>query len=184
MPKKPDLIVSGINSGTNIGIDITRSGTVGAALEAANYGIPAMAVSLETDNSETFSEEPQADFRTAAYFCRFFAAAAAGELGADVHILKIEVPAGAGHDTAWELTTLSKSPYYFIKKTQSDCCGRHSGLSWYTQTDFSVFTEGTDAHCLLVRRRVALTPLSLDLTSRVPLDSLKSEIQKNLADIS
>ena len=47
--QKPDLVVSGINYGENIATGITISGTVGAAMEAAAAGIPAMAVSLETD---------------------------------------------------------------------------------------------------------------------------------------
>ncbi|SVC30255.1 uncharacterized protein METZ01_LOCUS283109, partial [marine metagenome] len=45
----PDLVVSGINYGENLGADLTISGTVGAAWEAASYGVPALAVSLQTD---------------------------------------------------------------------------------------------------------------------------------------
>src|SRR5258706_15238342 len=44
--RKPDLIVSGINKGWNLGDDVTYSGTVSGALEAALLGIPAVAVSL------------------------------------------------------------------------------------------------------------------------------------------
>ncbi|MEV5778347.1 5'/3'-nucleotidase SurE [Streptomyces antimycoticus] len=43
----PDLVVSGINSGPNIGVGILHSGTVGAALTAAGLGVPALAVSLD-----------------------------------------------------------------------------------------------------------------------------------------
>ena len=43
----PDLVVSGINKGYNIGDDVTYSGTVAGALEAALLGIPAIAVSLQ-----------------------------------------------------------------------------------------------------------------------------------------
>jgi 5'-nucleotidase len=42
IPQKPDLVVSGINYGENFGTDVTYSGTVGAALEAAAFGIPAL----------------------------------------------------------------------------------------------------------------------------------------------
>ncbi len=49
LPQKPDLLVSGINFGENIGTSITISGTVGAALEGAALGIPSLAISLETD---------------------------------------------------------------------------------------------------------------------------------------
>lgn len=46
---RPDLVVSGINSGSNSGIDVLYSGTVAAAIEGAFFGIPAIAVSLTTD---------------------------------------------------------------------------------------------------------------------------------------
>src|SRR4029453_16857516 len=44
--RTPDLVVSGMNSGTNVGINVIYSGTVAAAIEAAFLGLPAVAVSL------------------------------------------------------------------------------------------------------------------------------------------
>ena len=46
LPRKPDLVVSGINSGANVGINVVYSGTVAAAIEAAFLGLPAVATSL------------------------------------------------------------------------------------------------------------------------------------------
>src|SRR3954470_2117701 len=46
LPRRPDLVISGINSGTNVGINVIYSGTVAAAIEAAFLGVPAVAVSL------------------------------------------------------------------------------------------------------------------------------------------
>ncbi len=54
MPEYPDLIVSGINGGLNAGINVLYSGTVGAAVEGAFYGITSVAVSLEYDENEPF----------------------------------------------------------------------------------------------------------------------------------
>ena len=48
LPRKPDVVLSGINDGTNIGTDVLLSGTVAAARQASFYGIPAVAVSLIT----------------------------------------------------------------------------------------------------------------------------------------
>ena len=48
LPVKPDLVVSGINKGPNLGDDIIYSGTVSAAIEGTLLGIPAIAVSLVT----------------------------------------------------------------------------------------------------------------------------------------
>src|SRR3954447_23311982 len=46
LPRQPDLVISGINSGANVGINVIYSGTVAAAIEAAFLGLPAIAVSL------------------------------------------------------------------------------------------------------------------------------------------
>ncbi|NIS82325.1 MAG: 5'/3'-nucleotidase SurE, partial [Anaerolineales bacterium] len=50
-PRKPDIVVAGINYGENVGTGVTISGTVGAALEGAALGVPSLAISLETDPS-------------------------------------------------------------------------------------------------------------------------------------
>ncbi|MGQ9608996.1 MAG: 5'/3'-nucleotidase SurE [bacterium] len=53
METPPDLIVSGINDGQNIGYDIYHSGTVGAAITGTMFGIPSMAVSISIEGSKT-----------------------------------------------------------------------------------------------------------------------------------
>src|SRR5438552_14825426 len=50
LPRAPDLVVSGMNSGTNVGINVIYSGTVAAAIEAAFLGLPSIAVSLLLKN--------------------------------------------------------------------------------------------------------------------------------------
>jgi 5'-nucleotidase len=50
LPRRPDLVVSGINSGANVGINVIYSGTVAAAIEAAFLGLPAIALSLLLDS--------------------------------------------------------------------------------------------------------------------------------------
>jgi len=50
LPRRPDLVVSGINSGANVGINVIYSGTVAAAIEAAFLGLPGIAVSLYLRN--------------------------------------------------------------------------------------------------------------------------------------
>ncbi|MDH4232214.1 MAG: 5'/3'-nucleotidase SurE [Nitrospirota bacterium] len=54
LPKKPDLIVSGINKGANLGDDITYSGTVAGAIEGTIFGIPSAAFSLISDKHYHF----------------------------------------------------------------------------------------------------------------------------------
>jgi 5'-nucleotidase len=68
-----DLCISGINYGENVGSRITCSGTVGAAIEAACFGIPALAVSLETPPEYHLKHSDEIDFRVAAHFTHHFA---------------------------------------------------------------------------------------------------------------
>ncbi|BAD40699.1 5'/3'-nucleotidase SurE [Symbiobacterium thermophilum] len=55
LPRRPDLVISGINRGANLGTDIFYSGTVAAALEGPILGIPALAVSLDSMTSSDYS---------------------------------------------------------------------------------------------------------------------------------
>ena len=62
LKKRPDLVVSGINKGGNLGDDVTYSGTVSAAMEGTLLGIPSFAISLVSISRENF------DFKNAARF--------------------------------------------------------------------------------------------------------------------
>jgi 5'-nucleotidase len=55
-PRRPDLVVSGINGGLNVGINVLYSGTVAGATEGALFGIPSFAVSLEYDERAKFDK--------------------------------------------------------------------------------------------------------------------------------
>ena len=57
MPEKPDVVLSGINHGYNVGYDIAYSGTVGAAMEALINGIPAIAFSSQHDGSSDVTDK-------------------------------------------------------------------------------------------------------------------------------
>lgn len=66
LPQKPDVVVSGINNGWNIGTDVHYSGTVGAAMEAAFEGVPAIAVSVERPDAARFRYTAQYALKSAA----------------------------------------------------------------------------------------------------------------------
>lgn len=159
-----DLAVSGVNYGENIGYDITISGTVGAAMEAAVSGIPAIAVSLQTsvDNHLTYGD---IDFSCAKYFLSAFIERFRDKgpfRGFDV--LKIDVPETADRNTGWVLTRLSPKPYF---RTLLDGVNHESPLSaGKLVADSGPFEEGTDAYVLTRERKVSVTPLILDLTAR------------------
>ncbi|MFN2194833.1 MAG: 5'/3'-nucleotidase SurE [Anaerolineales bacterium] len=171
LPEKPDLVVSGINFGENVGSGITISGTVGAALEGAAMGIPALAVSLETDPKHHFAEAAvgEVDFNTAAYFTAKFAQLMLNnKLPEDVDVLKVDIPCDAKPETPWQITRLLRTPYYYLvppKRSSWD----QPGLVGYRNLPDEYYTPGTDAHAVRVARVVSVTPISMDLTSRTPL---------------
>jgi len=55
LPRRPDLVISGINRGDNLGITVYHAGTLGAAREAAIVGVPAIAVSIRGDDNKDYA---------------------------------------------------------------------------------------------------------------------------------
>lgn len=159
----PDLIVSGINKGYNLGDDITYSGTVAGAMEGGLLGVPSIAVSLE---------------RTAGAYDFGPAAAAAASIAAVVlreglrgrTFLNLNVPTGRPKGfrltvqarrnhvtTVDERTDPRGRPYYWIEEGQND---------WepHDRSDYQAVRDGY----------VSVTPLQPDLTDYTALESLAS----------
>lgn len=178
MPDKPDLVVAGINYGENVTTSVTISGTVGAAMEAASFKIPALAVSLETDREDHFSYSEMVDFEVAAVFTRRFAAILLRGLAMDdVDLLKVDVPSDATVDTPWQVAELERGRYYLPRGPERDRLDQPGSVDYEVEEDPSEFRPGSDAYILRVDRQVAVTPLSLDLTSRVDLGDLRQRIE-------
>ncbi len=174
IPGKPDLIVSGINYGLNVGSGVTVSGTVGAALEGAAAGIPSLAVSLETEKEYHTSYSQEIDFTTAGFFTGYFAQRLLEKnLPPDVGVLKVEVPADASRETPWQITRLSALRFYEPIPSEDRSERGVKTLGYEIAQDYDQSPPGTDSHAVVNQRIVAVTPLSLDLTSRVDLDQLK-----------
>ena len=168
LPQRPQLVVSGINYGENLGTGITISGTIGAALEAASMGIPALAISLETEARFHFSYSPEIDFSTAGYFTAYFARLLlTRKLPWDVHVLKVDVPSDATPQTPWQITRLSHRRYYEPLPPERHSWSQPGIVSYRTSNDHLEEQPDTDVYALRIKRIVSVTPLSLDLTSRV-----------------
>lgn len=171
----PDLVVSGINYGENLATGVTVSGTVGAALEAATLGIPALAISLETPKEYHLSYSDEVDFSVAAHFTRLFARRlleGGDGLPPDVDMLKVDVPAGATPETPWKLCRQARRRYYRPLRPRRRSW-EEPGTVGYTYGDPpETFPPDTDVYVLRVERKVAVVPLSVDCTSRVPFEQL------------
>jgi 5'-nucleotidase len=177
---KPDLLVSGINYGLNVGSGVTISGTVGAALEGAANGIPSLAISLETEKKYHGSYSREIDFCAASYFTKYFSKQLLSkQMPADVQILKIEVPDDATPETPWVTTRLSNMRFYRPVKGELNPETGITGIDYDIALDWNNNPPGTDSYTVVNQRFVAVTPLSLDLTSRVDLDKLSDLLRNN-----
>lgn len=149
----PDLVVSGINFGVNMGDDVTYSGTVSAAFEASLHHLPALAFSQEV--AEGFS------FRRAAEGAGEIVNAllASGLLPRDL-LLNVNFPAQAHRGLRW--TKLGKRYYEQSIVEKTDPMGRK--YYWISGTPrWELEEEGTD-HRAVSTGYVSVTPLHLDLT--------------------
>jgi 5'-nucleotidase len=118
--EKPDLIVSGINHGANLGDDITYSGTVAAALEGIVLGVPALAVSQQSSKGEMdFRYGRSFDFTVAAAFSAGLVRRLATEPMPPGTLINVNCPAGEPQGV--EVTHLGKRLYNDeLKEVDSD----------------------------------------------------------------
>jgi 5'-nucleotidase len=169
---QPELIVSGINHGSNLGDDITYSGTVAAALEGIVLGIPAIAVSQQSRAGEV-------DFRLGEGWSpeKFEQAAAfTARIVEELHrvpmpegtLLNINVP--AGEVSGARACRLGKRIYRDQLELAEESEGRrryhiYGELPGYQQedgTDFAALADGM----------IAVTPLHFDLTDEAGIEAL------------
>ncbi len=170
LDESPDMVVSGINSGANLGDDVLYSGTVAAAMEGRFLGFPAVAVSLVMD-----SATPK-HFATAARFtCDLVQRLRSHPLPADT-ILNVNVPDLAWDDIAGiEATRLGHRHRSEAVLRAEDPRGRP--MYWIgppgAEQDAG---PGTDFNAVK-RRCISVTPIQIDLTRHTALDNLSQWLQ-------
>jgi len=171
MPQKPDLVVSGINYGENLSTDISYSGTVGAAIEAASLGIPALATSYQIMEEE-WNTYFDIDFSPAAHFTQYFARQLLNKaMPPDVHLLNLVIPFGANKETPWRVTRVAKGRYYnpYIKRKGSWSEEGHFSSHIIVADDLPT---DSDVITVIKEKIVSVTPVSLDMTARVDFSDL------------
>jgi 5'-nucleotidase len=160
-----DLVASGINYGANLGDDITYSGTVSAAMEAVINGCPAFAISQE------YYEHP--DFSLAAIAADIVARNILEHGLSPGQLINVNVPAVPLEECqGMEVTRLGKRVYQdqLIRRVDP----RGIPYFWIGGPPPSGLAEpGTDFHAV-VNRRIAVTPIQLDLTARRLLKRMRA----------
>ena len=183
MDEPPDLVVAGINYGENLSLGVTISGTVGAALEGAALGIPSLAVSLEMSKDYYLSYSEEIDFSAAKHFTQLFANLLLNEeMFVDVDVLKVDIPCDASPQTDWIVTRLSRHPYYVPVAPHRRSLEDATPMGFDIILDEDAVQRGTDVRAMAIDRVVSVTPLSLDLTSRVDLNGFEQYLRDSASD--
>jgi len=160
----PDLVVSGINKGWNLGDDVTYSGTVSGALEGALLGVPSLAISQErTQGAYDFRHAAAAAAKIAAIVFRD------GIIGPQT-FLSINVPGGA--PKGFRLTVQAKRNHVTTVDERTDPRGRpyywiEEGENEWEPHDRSDFQAVHDGY-------ISVTPLHADMTDYDALAALES----------
>lgn len=164
LERRPDFVLSGINSGVNTSINVLYSGTVAGAAEAAFFGVPSMAVSLELSKELDFQ---RAGAITRVIFERF--AAARPQPGT---CLNVNIPAlDAGWPRGVRVCPQAFVPMQDHYYRQTDSHGR--ALYWLDGRMPERPTADNDL-AAIAERYVAVTPLRFDLTDAARLAEVAS----------
>jgi 5'/3'-nucleotidase len=170
--ERPDLIVSGINHGSNLGDDITYSGTVAAAFEGIILGVPALAVSQQSTAKEmSFVAGRSFDFAVAAAFTAQLVGLLVGDPIPDGTLINVNCPGGP--PTGVEVTHLGKRLYNDELKLvgEDGDSGRRRYRIYGFEPSFED-EEGSDLSAI-ARGRISVTPVHFDLTDHGGIDALR-----------
>ena len=165
-----DLVVSGINHGSNLGDDISYSGTVAAALEGLILGVPGIAVSQASrDGKLDYSATGSYDFTLAAAFVARLTESLLEQPLPAATLLNINVPGRAPEGV--EVTHLGKRVYRDELRLHSE--EEHGRRYWiYGAAPGYEKEAGSDLDAV-ARGRIAVTPLHFDLTNRPGIAALE-----------
>lgn len=173
--RPPDLCISGINYGENVGTGVSISGTIGATIEAASFGIPSLAASLETDVQHHLTNSTVVDFSAAGYFVRCLTQAMLKNgLPAGVDIFKLDVPCDATSATPWRITRVSRQRSVHSAVTEENGIKRLHG--YYREFDLDTLEPDSDAYALIVDEVVSISPLTIDMTADVNVSLLEESL--------
>lgn len=161
---RPKLMVSGINHGANLADDVTYSGTVAAAMEAALLGVPAIAFSLVAKG--------QLDFTAAARFARGLAQTALERPLPPRMLLSVNVPGHVAEPNGYRITKLGRHSYGYEVVENTDPRGRKYYWIGGSEYEFEDI-PGSDCNAVWQDKAISVTPLHLDLAAHEQLEWLR-----------
>ncbi len=164
--RKPDLCVSGINYGENIGTVLTCSGTIGAVLEACSYYIPGIALSLETDLKSQRSEDYiQMDWSYAKEIAKYWVQKFFLEgMPKNAEMLNINIPYGEISPDKFRITRQSRQNYFEFIKPEPRDLSKPISLKSRIFVDETTLEENSDIYAVYKDRITSVTPLNWDMS--------------------
>ena len=165
LPAKPELVVSGINKGGNLGDDISYSGTISAAFEATILGIPAFAISLAARRNFKFTP-------AALFAARLAKAILKQGLPPDT-FLNVNVPDTNGREiSSFKITRQGKSIYdnAIVEKLDP----RGGKYYWLGGTDIKFKKIPRSDFAAVSQNCISITPLKTDHTNYPAMKLLKT----------
>ena len=173
MKPPPDLVVSGINLGANVGINVIYSGTVSAATEGTILGVPAIAVSINT------FRDP--DFQPAARFARLLVRQVKEHGLPPYTSLNVNVPAISESKIRGVLVT-RQGVTRFVEKFDRRMDPRENVYYWQCGSNPPLEEDGDTDASALAQDCISITPIQHDLTNYDFLESLRSWSFPRIAD--
>lgn len=168
------LAVSGINYGENIGEGIAVSGTVGAAMEAVSLGVPALAVSLQTDPEHYYTHSLDVEFAVAAHFVQQIARVAMRRgLPPQTDLLKVDIPKAATPQTPLRWTRLSRQRYFHPVAPNRTQLSDPAPMGFRQGFHAETLEADSDVRAVVVDGVVSVTPIVIDMTAPVNPDELE-----------
>lgn len=168
MDEKPDIMISGINTGFNIGkAELTTSGTIGAALEAASFKIPTIAVSqsVTRDDIKFENGSVEVDFAFAQKMLRKLAKHVLKKgMPEGCDLLNLNIPDNPVSDE-FEVVSLGERMYTPLIQTRLDPRGKPY---YWIGGELCEFPEkGTDGNTLINEHKATVTPIKIDQTGNI-----------------
>jgi 5'-nucleotidase len=174
LESRPDVVVSGINHGPNLGADVLYSGTVSAALEGALNGLPSIAVSLLNGYDKNADFRPGADF-----IAGFIPQAVASNLPPRT-IFNVNIPAVPITDmTGIKMTSLGVRMYTDTYEKRVD--PRNQVYYWLAGEILDDTEEADDSDVVAMRNNmISITPVTFDMTHWKVLNEFRNKFEREM----
>lgn len=167
-PRKPDLCISGINYGENLGMIPTCSGTVGAVIEAVSQGVPGIAISTQIPVERQRNNEFETlDWKKEKKILRIWCKKILEEgMPKGVDFFNINVPKKEASPGAYRRTTMSRQNYFEFIPPGKRSFDQPYELKSELKVDMDSLEKDSDIYAVYVDHMISITPMTCDMSVR------------------